>query len=75
MGPNQATLGMRAMAIRLERLDGSRIDGLTAVAHTLLFWVSVTVLTPLILLATLFLDYKRTLHDLLLGTVVVRAPI
>jgi len=74
-GPNQATLGMRAMAIRLERLDGSPIDGLTAIAHSLLFWVSVTVLTPLILLATLFLDYKRTLHDLLLGTVVVRAPI
>jgi uncharacterized RDD family membrane protein YckC len=27
----------------------------------------------LILLATFFLDRKRTVHDLLLGTVVVRA--
>ena len=74
-GPNQATLGMRAMGIRLERFDGGRIDGLTAIVHSLLFWVSVTVLTPFILLATLFLDYKRTLHDLLLGTVVVRGDI
>ena len=74
-GPSQATLGMRALGIRLERLDGGRIDGLTAIVHSLLFWVSVTVLTPLILLATLFLDYKRTLHDMLLGTVVVRKSV
>ena len=73
-GPNQATVGMRMMGIRLERFDGSSIDGLTAVTHSVLFWISVTVLTPLILLATLFLDYKRTLHDLLLGTVVSAQP-
>ena len=30
------------------------------------------VLTPFILLATLVLDRKRAVHDLLLGTVVVR---
>lgn len=71
-GANQATTGMRAMGVRLERLDGRRIDGLTAVAHTVLFWLGNTVLTPLILLVTLFSDRKRTLHDLLLGTVAVR---
>ena len=32
-------------------------------------------LTPLILLATLFLDRKQTVHDRLLGTVVVRTDI
>lgn len=74
-GANQATVGMRMMGIRLQRFEGGLIDGLTAVTHSVLFWVSVTVLTPLILLATLFLDYKRTVHDLLLGTVVVRNPI
>src|SRR5262245_50360058 len=30
-GPKQATTGMQAMSIRLERLDGGRIDGLFAV--------------------------------------------
>lgn len=71
-GRAQATLGMRMMAIRLERLDGARIDPLIAVVHTVLFWAGNVILTPLILIATLILDRKRTVHDLLLGTVVVR---
>jgi uncharacterized RDD family membrane protein YckC len=72
-GRNQATVGMRTMGIRLERLDGGPIGGMLAIVHTVLFWAGNAVLTPLILLATLFLDRKRTVHDLLLGTVVVRA--
>jgi len=72
-GPQQATVGMRWMGIRLERLDGLRIDGLTAVVHTVLFWAGNVILSPLVLLVTLFSDRKRTLHDLLLGTVVTRA--
>ncbi|MBX3575614.1 MAG: RDD family protein [Rhizobiaceae bacterium] len=71
-GPNQATVGMRVMGVRLERLDGRPVDGMLALIHTVLFWAGNTVLSPLILLATLILDRKRTLHDLLLGTVVVR---
>lgn len=72
-GPTQATVGMRMMNIKLERLDGGRIDGLLAIVHSVLFWAGNTLLTPLILLATLFLDRKRTVHDLLLGTVVTRS--
>ena len=72
-GANQATVGMRMMGIKLERLDGRPIDGLVAVVHTVLFWAGNVLLTPLILLATLFLERKRTVHDLLLGTVVTRA--
>lgn len=68
----QATVGMRMMDIRLERLDGRPIDGLLAIVHSVLFWAANVMLTPLILLATLFLDRKRTVHDLLLGTVVIR---
>jgi uncharacterized RDD family membrane protein YckC len=70
---NQATTGMRMMGIRLNRLDGRRIDGMTAVVHSVLFWAGNVILTPLILLVTLFSDRKRTLHDLLLGTVVTRS--
>lgn len=69
---DQATTGMKMMNIRLDRLDGRRIDGLTAVVHSVLFWAGNVILTPLILLVTLFSDRKRTLHDLLLGTVVSR---
>lgn len=72
-GPNQATTGMRMMGIRLDRLDGRPVDGLLAVVHSVLFWAGNVVLTPLILLVTLFSDRKRALHDLLLGTVVSRS--
>jgi uncharacterized RDD family membrane protein YckC len=71
-GPNQATTGMRLMGIRLDRLNGDPIDGMTAVVHSVLFWAGNVILTPLILLVTLFADRKRALHDLLLGTVVTR---
>ena len=71
-GRHQATVGMRMMGIHLERLDGRRVDWLIAIVHTVLFWAANAILTPLVLLATIFLDRKRTLHDLLLGTVVVR---
>jgi uncharacterized RDD family membrane protein YckC len=48
------------------------VDGLLAIVHSVLFWAGNVLLTPLILLASLFLDRKRTVHDLLLGTVVAR---
>lgn len=71
-GPKQSTAGMRLMGIRLFRLDGGRIDPMVAVVHTVLFWAGSVILTPLVLAVTLFSDRKRTLHDLLLGTAVVR---
>ncbi|MER8866108.1 RDD family protein [Mesorhizobium sp. M0751] len=70
---DQATTGMKVMGIRLDRLDGTRIDGLTAVVHSVLFWAGNVILSPLVLLVSLFSDRKRTLHDLLLGTVVSRS--
>lgn len=72
-GPAQATIGMRMMSIHLERLDEKPVDKMIAVVHTVLFWAGNAILTPLVLLATLILDRKRTVHDLLLGTVVVRS--
>jgi uncharacterized RDD family membrane protein YckC len=64
---------MRMMGIRLDRLDGKPVDGMLAVVHSVLFWAANVVLTPLILLVSLFADRKRTAHDLLLGTVVTRS--
>ena len=71
-GPNQATPGMRMMGIRVARLDGRPVDFMLAVVHGVLFWALNAVLTPFILLATLVLDRKQTVHDWLLGTVVIR---
>ena len=74
-GVGQATPGMRMTGIKLERLDGGRVDFLFALVHSVLFWAANAILTPLILLATLFLDRKQTVHDRLLGTVVVRTDL
>ncbi|CDZ27611.1 RDD family protein [Neorhizobium galegae] len=71
-GSAQASPGMRAMGLAMARLDGRRMDFLTAMAHTVIFWIINSVLTPLILLAGLFIERSRLVHDLLLGTVVVR---
>jgi uncharacterized RDD family membrane protein YckC len=71
-GPSQATPGMRAMGVTMVRLDGRRMDFLTAMVHTVLFWIINSFLTPLILLIGLFTDRSRLVHDMLLGTVIVR---
>ncbi|TCL70289.1 RDD family protein [Rhizobium sp. BK251] len=71
-GPHQASLGMRAMGLAMVRLDGRPLDFLIAIVHLALFWILNSVLTPLILLAGLFIERSRLIHDLLLGTVVIR---
>ncbi|WP_421366933.1 RDD family protein [Agrobacterium tumefaciens] len=71
-GPSQASPGMRAMGIAMARMDGRRIDFLLATVHIALFWIINSVLTPLILLAGLFTERSRLVHDFLLGTVMVR---
>ncbi|MBO9098007.1 MULTISPECIES: RDD family protein [Rhizobium] len=72
-GPAQASLGMRSVGIGMRRIDGQRIDFMTAIVHLVLFWILNSVLTPLVLLVGLFTDRSRLLHDLLIGTVTVRS--
>jgi len=71
-GPNQASPGMRAFGIAMMRTDGRPLDFMTAIVHLVLFWIINSLLTPLILLVGLFTDRSRLVHDLLLGTVIVR---
>jgi uncharacterized RDD family membrane protein YckC len=72
-GPRQATWGMSFFSLRIERLDGSRIDFMTAVVHAVLFWAAHIVFTPLLLVVSLFTQKKQLIHDVLLGTVIVRS--
>lgn len=73
-GREQATIGMKMMDIHVERLDGKALDFATAAAHTFLFWAANVLLTPFILLVTLFTDRKRAVHDILTESVVKRGP-
>ncbi|WP_337266542.1 RDD family protein [Oryzifoliimicrobium ureilyticus] len=71
-GPRQASLGMRAMGIAVIRVDGKSLDFLTAIVHMAIFWILNAVLTPFIVLAGLFIERNRLVHDLLTGTAVIR---
>lgn len=70
-GPNAATPGMRAMGLEMRLWYGAKPYPLLAAMHALLFWFSVALLTPFVLLVALFSGRKRLLHDLILGTVVM----
>jgi uncharacterized RDD family membrane protein YckC len=72
-GPQASTLGMRAMGLEMRLWYGAKPYPLLAAVHAILFWFSVSLLTPLILLVSLFSDRKRLLHDIVLGTVVINS--
>lgn len=72
-GVNSATVGMRWAGIEMRTWNGGPSFPLLAVMHALIFWFSVGLLTPFILLVGLFTARRQLLHDLLLGTVVVNS--
>lgn len=70
-GPGSATPGMRVTGAEVRTWSGQRMFPLLAVMHALLFWFSIGLFTPLILIVGLFTRRKQLLHDLLLGVVAV----
>jgi uncharacterized RDD family membrane protein YckC len=72
-GPNGATVGMRMMDIEMRTWSGERPYFLLGVVHAVLYWVSVSVLTPLVVLVGLFNGRRRLLHDIVLGTVIINS--
>jgi len=70
--PRSATLGMRLFDIELRSVTGERPGLLQALIQTAVFYITVGATCSLILLLVLFNRHKRTLHDMLAGTVVVR---
>jgi uncharacterized RDD family membrane protein YckC len=72
-GPASATVGMRFADIEMRTWSGQKMFPLLAVMHALIFWFSVGILTPLILLVGLFTERRQLLHDLLLGVVALNS--
>jgi uncharacterized RDD family membrane protein YckC len=70
-GPRSATIGMRTMDLELRTWYGAPGYFVLGAAHALVFWVTISFLTPLILIVGLLNSRKRLLHDILLGTVVI----
>jgi uncharacterized RDD family membrane protein YckC len=78
-GPHSATIGMRVMDLELRTWYGAPGYFLLGAMHAVLFWISISVLSPFVLLVGLFNARRRLLHDFVLGTVIinnsVRSPV
>jgi uncharacterized RDD family membrane protein YckC len=70
-GWRMATPGMKAMDLEMRRVDGSRVDFIHASVHAVLFYLSLYLFAP-ILLVSLFTSDKRCLHDIMADVIVLR---
>jgi uncharacterized RDD family membrane protein YckC len=74
-GPHSATVGMRVMDLEMRTWYGAPGYFVLGAMHAILFWVSISFLTPLVLLVGLFNGRRRLLHDIVLGTVVINSSV
>ncbi len=69
--PESATIGMRVMDLEMRTWYGAPAYFVLGAVHAILFWLSISALSPLILLVCFFNQRRRLLHDVVLGTVVI----
>ena len=69
--PQSATIGMRMVDLELRTWYGGPMYFLLGAVHAIFFWVSVTALSPLVLIVALLNRQQRLLHDFLTGTVMI----
>src|SRR3984885_7918751 len=69
--PAPATIGMRAMEIEMRTWYGAPAYFVLGAVHPIVFWITVSVLTPLILVVGFFNDRRRLLHDILVGPLLI----
>jgi uncharacterized RDD family membrane protein YckC len=70
-GPASATLGMRVVEIEMRTWYGAPAYFVLGAVHAVVYWISVSILTPLILLVGFFNARKRLLHDMVVGAVLI----
>jgi uncharacterized RDD family membrane protein YckC len=69
--PASATIGMRVMDLEMRTWYGAPAYFVLGAVHAIVYWVTVSFLTPFILLIAFFNERKRLLHDMLVGTIVI----
>jgi uncharacterized RDD family membrane protein YckC len=74
-GASSATVGMRMMDLELRTWYGAPGYFVIGAMHAVLFWLSVSFLSPLVLLFGLFNGRRRLLHDIVLGTVIINSSV
>ena len=73
--PASATIGMRMMDLEMRTWYGAPAYFVLGAVHAIVFWATISILTPLVLVVGLLNERQRLLHDLLIGTVVINNPI
>jgi uncharacterized RDD family membrane protein YckC len=68
-----ATIGMRAMEIEMRTWYGAPAYFVLGAVHAVVYWISVSVLTPFIVLVGFFNARRRLLHDMVVGTVLINS--
>ncbi|MDB5531213.1 MAG: hypothetical protein JWR51_4316 [Devosia sp.] len=68
----RATLGMQAMDLVLTPTRGQPLNGPMAFVHAAVFWVTIWISWPISLLVALFTPRRQMIHDLIVGTLMVR---
>jgi uncharacterized RDD family membrane protein YckC len=63
------------MGLEIRTWYGAPAYFLLGAVHAIVYWVSISVLTPFILLVGLFNTRRRLLHDILVGTVLINNPV
>ena len=71
--PASATLGMRVMEIEMRTWYGAPAYFVLGAVHAVVYWISVSVLTPLVLVVGFFNARKRLLHDFFVGVVIINS--
>ncbi len=71
-GRHRGTFGMRAFGIELRTVSGNTAPFVVAAVHALFYYLTVSTLTPFILLFGLVREDRRMIHDLLSGLIAVR---
>ena len=69
--PASATIGMRMVDLEMRTWYGAPCYFVLGAVHAIAYWLSVSFLTPFILLLGLFNDRRRLLHDMAVGTIVI----
>ncbi|PSC03230.1 hypothetical protein SLNSH_20005 [Alsobacter soli] len=71
-GPARGTIGQRMFGVELRTTSGQTAPFIVAAVHAVFFYVSISTLTPFVLLFGLVRADRRMLHDLLSGLIAVR---
>jgi uncharacterized RDD family membrane protein YckC len=68
----RATVGMQMMDLVLTPTRGQPLDGWMALIHAGVFWLTTWISWPISLLFALFTPRRQMIHDLVVGTLMVR---